>query len=193
MFLLQYRTTPNATTGRSPAELLLKRPLRTRLTLLRPEADCPIRNAERERYETASSQVRSMEPGTTVGVLNPRPDGRGKWLPGTVTQRLGPATYLVDVQGQARHVHISQMQTRDERSRPIIIPESELPDIPTAQAPNNPGEPSRNEIPDHQSIAVGAEEQTTPITGGTTGETAPTEMVPSATVETERRYCTQPD
>ena len=35
-FLLSYRTTPNATTGVSPAELLFSRTLRTRLNLLRP-------------------------------------------------------------------------------------------------------------------------------------------------------------
>ena len=35
-FLLVYRSTPNITTGQSPAELLFHRSLRTRLTLLSP-------------------------------------------------------------------------------------------------------------------------------------------------------------
>ena len=35
-FLLVHRNTPNCTTGVSPAELFMKRPLRTRLELLRP-------------------------------------------------------------------------------------------------------------------------------------------------------------
>ena len=35
-FLLSYRTTPNSTTGQSPAELMMKRALRTRFSLLRP-------------------------------------------------------------------------------------------------------------------------------------------------------------
>lgn len=36
-FLLMYRATPHSVTGRSPAELFLKREIRTRFSLLRPD------------------------------------------------------------------------------------------------------------------------------------------------------------
>lgn len=36
-FLLTYRVTPHSETGRSPAELFLKRELRTRFSLLKPD------------------------------------------------------------------------------------------------------------------------------------------------------------
>ena len=36
-FLLSYRSTAHATTGRSPSEVLMKKKLRTRLTLLKPD------------------------------------------------------------------------------------------------------------------------------------------------------------
>lgn len=36
-FLLRYRTTPHSTTGATPAELLMRRRLRTRLTLVKPD------------------------------------------------------------------------------------------------------------------------------------------------------------
>ena len=45
IFLLHYRTTPNSTTGKTPVELMLKRSARTRLSLLRPEADSELREA----------------------------------------------------------------------------------------------------------------------------------------------------
>ena len=35
-FLLRYRTTPHSTTGVTPAELLMRRRLRTRLSLVKP-------------------------------------------------------------------------------------------------------------------------------------------------------------
>ena len=78
VFLLRYRTTPNTTTRRTPSELLLKRDLRTKLTLLRPELGKEIRDTQRNQYDQATSNARSLTPGQSVSVWNPRHDGRGK-------------------------------------------------------------------------------------------------------------------
>ncbi|XP_062515178.1 uncharacterized protein K02A2.6-like [Corticium candelabrum] len=51
LLLLKYRTTPNTTTGKTPSELLMKRELRTWLTLVRPESGRQIRDRQGERYE----------------------------------------------------------------------------------------------------------------------------------------------
>ena len=118
IFLLHYRTTPNSTTGKIPAELMLKRSPRTRLSLLRPEADSELREAQSQQYDTASGRVRQLEPGMTVSVANPRQDSRGKWLCGVIIQHLGPATCLVSVEGGTRYVHIDQLRERDGRSFP---------------------------------------------------------------------------
>lgn len=42
-FLLRYRTTPNTTTGKTLSDLLMKRTIRTRLSLLQPEPSKDIR------------------------------------------------------------------------------------------------------------------------------------------------------
>ena len=106
LFLLKYRTTPNCTTGRTPAEMLMKRELRTKLTLLRPDVGGEVRDTQYDQYQQASVVTRSLNPGQTVSVLNPRRDGRGKWLHGVILQRLGPVNYLVEVDGQPRYVQI---------------------------------------------------------------------------------------
>ena len=97
---------------------MLKRSPRTRLSLLRPEADSESREAQSQQYDTASGRVLQLEPGMTVSVANPRQNSRGKWLCGVVIQRLGPATYLVSVEGGTRYVHIDQLRERDGRSFP---------------------------------------------------------------------------
>ena len=116
IFLLHYRTTPNSTTAKIPAESMLKRSPRTRLSLLCPEADSELREAQSQQYDSASGRVRQLEPGKTVSVANPRQDSRGKWLCGVIIQLLDLATYLVSVQGGTRYVHIDQLRERDGRS-----------------------------------------------------------------------------
>ena len=54
----------------------------------------------------------------TVSVANSRQDSRGKWLCGVIIQHVGPATYLVRVEGGTRYVHIDQLRERDGRSFP---------------------------------------------------------------------------
>ena len=63
-FLLMYRTTPNATTGVAPAELFLKRKLRTRLDLLRPTVD--EEQQKQKKYHDRHSQSRSYHVGQAV-------------------------------------------------------------------------------------------------------------------------------
>ena len=53
-FLLTYRTTPQVSTGRSPAELLYGRTLRTRLDLLRPDRAQSVSDYQQQMGETAA-------------------------------------------------------------------------------------------------------------------------------------------
>ena len=123
IFLLRYQTTPNCTTGKTPAELLMKE-LRTRLSFLRPESGKSLREEHRDHYDIVTEQVCQMSPGDTFSVLNPIRDGHGKWLCETILQRLGSVNYLVDVYGQPRYVHVEHWITRDPRSIPDEFIES---------------------------------------------------------------------
>ena len=50
-FLLRYCTTPHSTTGATPAELLMKCCLRTRLSLVKPDLAQEIENKQRKQKQ----------------------------------------------------------------------------------------------------------------------------------------------
>ena len=69
-FLLSYRNTPHSTTGRTPAELLVNRPLRTRLDLLRPDLATTVQRRQeawRDR-RTSRAAPRALQVGDGVYV-----------------------------------------------------------------------------------------------------------------------------
>ena len=82
--LSHYRVTPQSTTGRSPAELMFGRKLRTRLDLLRPDLSSRVRQQEaiqKQNHDTHPKQ-RDINTGMEVYVFNNQ--GAPKWLRGTI-------------------------------------------------------------------------------------------------------------
>lgn len=84
--LLQYRNAQQATTGKSPAELMFSRKLRTRLDLLFP-------TKEERRDDTEVSF--SFKEGERVSCRNYL--GKEKWGFGKVSKRLGKLHYSVEM------------------------------------------------------------------------------------------------
>ena len=130
-FLITYRSTPHATTGQSPASFFLGRPLRTRFDLLRPVVGERVRGeqARQKHNHDGHRRYREFPVGTHVMVR----EGRDKshWLPGTVRERRGPVSYLVEsdsgVWGR-RHVdHLREMFS--PTTTPISDPTSEEENI----------------------------------------------------------------
>ena len=73
-FLLTYRTTPNATTGVTPAELFPKRIVRTRLDLLKPSVEDHVheKQMQQKKYHDEHCRDRSYGVGQFVLVRNLR-------------------------------------------------------------------------------------------------------------------------
>ena len=97
-FLFHYRTTPHATTGQSPAELMLGRQLRTRLDLLKPDIGKRVRahQEQQKRAHDAHSKPRGFQPGVQVYAKN---FGQGlPWLPGVIQDLKGPVSYTIELQ-----------------------------------------------------------------------------------------------
>ena len=77
-FLFSYRTTPQATTGVSPTELMFGCPLRTRLDLVLPDVAKRVCQRQLRMEDTrATSSIRSFDVGDPVLCNHPEED----WSP----------------------------------------------------------------------------------------------------------------
>lgn len=103
-FLGKYRTTPCVTTGRAPAELLLGRLPRTKLSLLKPNVQARMQN------EAVTKVSRSFFAGQPVMVRDLRPTAAEKWQRAVITSRGGPLTYSVRLpDGRVRLAHVDHL------------------------------------------------------------------------------------
>ena len=114
-FLLQYRITPQSTTGKSPAELLNQRRLKTKLDLLHPNLQGKVQKQQsqikRNHYKLAAE--RRFVVGDTVNTKN---FGHGpKWIIGVVVKVTGPVSCEVQL---SDHVWSDVMLTMS--SNPIV-------------------------------------------------------------------------
>ena len=98
-FLMAYRNTPHATTGESPAMLMIKRPLRTRLDLVKPNLNKKMVNKQMEQSIQSAIAKKSQQRQFIVGDQVLARDYRGnlKWRSGFVVQQTGPLMYKVQV------------------------------------------------------------------------------------------------
>ena len=96
LFLFQYRTTPNCTTGQSPADLFLHRHVCTRLDLLKPCTKETVRKRQyqqKDRHDRSAAD-RSFSVGDAM-YLRSTVGGDPKWIPGLVVRQTGPVSYEV--------------------------------------------------------------------------------------------------
>ena len=147
-FLLTYRTTPHAVTGRTPAELFLKRQLRTRLTLLKPNLTIDVQKKQEKQvnYRDQHSSTRVFNPMQLVMVKNCYDNGVVKFVLGSIVKRLGPLRYLVRVGHRTRYCHVDHLRstgettadTSDEESTTLVPPGHDRDGVtttPTRAAP----------------------------------------------------------
>ena len=114
-FLLRYRCTPHSVTGVTPCQLFLKRNLRTKFSLLKP-------SLEREMEEKQHKQQRRSE---NVKLRD---------------LRLGPLTYMIQVHGKRRYVHIDHISSTSEVDESVVsdpvLPYHNIPSVVPNSMPN---------------------------------------------------------
>jgi len=133
-FLFRYRTTPHSTTGVTPAELMVKRCLRTRLSLIKPNLAQVVENKQEKQKmykDLKCKRERSFVRNDRVRVRNSRANSKtDKWIPGTIIKVCGPRTYVVRTGHKTRYVHTDHMirahdNVPDGVSEPdVVVPES---------------------------------------------------------------------
>ena len=98
-FLLNYRTTPHVTTGKTLGELLMNRKLKTLLVLVNPLShNTTCTHVERKQLAQKNqhdNQVPLREFQVNEPVLVKNFSSGPKWLGGTVIQKSGPVSYVV--------------------------------------------------------------------------------------------------
>ena len=87
-YLFRYRTTPHSTTGVTPAELMVKRRLRTKLSLIKPNLAQVVENKQEKQKmykDLKCKRGRSFVRNDIVRVRNSRANSKTeKWIAGTV-------------------------------------------------------------------------------------------------------------
>lgn len=111
--LMQYRNTSHAATGKSPAELMFTRRLRTRLDL--------VLSTEKECMQTENKQVPiNFELGKRVSCRNYT--GHDKWLFGKVKERIEKLHYRIQLDdGRIWKRHINQMRAIGDQTPAKIL------------------------------------------------------------------------
>ena len=117
-FLMTYRNTNHSTTGRSPAELMIGRPMRTRLDLLRPNLKEDVYHKQDSMIRNSGNRQRSVQKEEEVLVRNYRPREE-KWTPGTVEKVIGDKHYIVNTHSGTTKQHIDQIIPKKvDKSKP---------------------------------------------------------------------------
>ena len=109
-----YRNAPHSTTGVNPSQLLLGRPLRTRLDLVKPNLNRKMVNRQHQQSIKAANekgrQRRQLEVGDSVMSRDYR--GDMKWCSWLIVNKTRPLMYEVQVAtGIISRRHIDQLKT----------------------------------------------------------------------------------
>ena len=173
-FLLSYRSTPHSTTNTTPSELFLHRSLRTRLDLLRPDLGVAVsqKQASQKKNHDLHSHSRDFFVGERVLVRNML--SGPWWLVGTVVERRGPLSYLVQVANGVvwkRHVdHLRRTIDSPQEEEETAVPDTNTDDsrlipsspsdedqsssLPAVIVPVNNEQPDTTEVPSEESSVV---------------------------------------
>lgn len=198
-YLMMYRNVEHSSTGESPAMLLQRRKLRTRLELLGEDrqVETRINKAQNRQVYHAGGSDRYFQVGDPVWARNYAGE---KWLDGTITDRVGSRNYVVGKEGGPflkRHVD----QIKKRRSSYGVGEINSLPE-PRSAVENSESEMVRDIGPEEQDLGTNLPESSAQESGpgegigtnpqlevrvGNAGDNAPVNR-PKRVIKPVRRY-----
>ena len=96
-FLFSYHTTPQSTTGSTPAELLMKCNLRSRLDLLVPDLSNRVFQAQEQQKNIHDKKAQDHQFVVGDHVMARNHAEGPKWVRAQITKQSGPTSYKVTV------------------------------------------------------------------------------------------------
>ena len=113
-FLFKYRITPHSSTGVAPAELLMRKCLRSQLDLLKPDVVATVeKNQLKQKLAHDGKQpLRVFSEGEPVYVQD-FTTSKQKWILGNIQKATGPVSYLVMLSdGSTVRRHVDNIKAR---------------------------------------------------------------------------------
>ena len=102
---MHYHSSPHAVTGKTPAEVLFSRNIRTRLDILHPTP-----GDRTDKGATDEVKTRQLKVGDLLWSRNYL--SNVKWLPGKITKKYGPRNYQLQIGDQIHKYHVDQLRGR---------------------------------------------------------------------------------
>ena len=118
-FLRTYRNVPHTSTNRTPAEIIFRREPRTHLSMVVPSMTERLK--EDLEPQDGFKPPRSFSEGDTVWVRDHRPTSSHKWIQGMVLSKVGALSYVVDLEGHQRKVHVDHLLQRSSPSQDMQV------------------------------------------------------------------------
>ena len=148
-FLLKYRVTPHSTTGVPPAQLLMKRYVRTQLDLVRPSTNdrVTVIQGKHKLAHDNHTKERDLKVGDPVYVRDFR--HAKTWIPGVITEKTCPVSAKIQLTngniGQRHQDHV-RARTNPLQTQEDTYNEDTLM-VPDPQNPEPDDQPDQAELP----------------------------------------------
>ena len=159
-FLFRYRTTRHSTTDVTPAEFMVKRHLRTKSSLIKPNLAQVVENKQEKQKmykDLKCKRERSFARNDSVRVRNPRANSKtDTWIPGTVIKVCRRRPYVVRTGHTTRYVHTDHMIRAYDNvpDADIMVPESSSQKINDNVNPLDSTSEPHVDLPENADVVV---------------------------------------